>query len=781
MANILDYVIANKTINPTKQGQNASFTFDSDGKIKPLKDKGKLLPSRIFASPVEYAKDLKQDVLNIGKAAKGKANDHELGRINDLAMKFGSLCLAGYLFIKNPLKLSKTMEFVGFGSFFASMALWPKLFIQAPLKSRTGVDIHQKYIDSQNRKKMLHQDPQYDLTDLYSRKDLDLMGEKLGVSRNIPDRDNFIKQRAKKTAVQGNTLWMATAGFATPIMSGLICNRLEKPVAKLIEEYDLISSSIKMKQGVSNGPVAKLKQYFNQRALNKFIQQNADKPMDDKLITDLAFKLGGKVNAASFLDAIKNELKLIKTEVKIDENFVRNALGDKLPKDIFSKMTAENRAIFDEALAENSIGVVSNVLTITFSDKRTEQVKFKSTIDRLFRKALKEQETPKLSDVSDKIQSMYSSISSFAAEKRIIDKYVDARIGDKAGTYIANQWGRVGNRLIKSLRLNTEELKALSLGKTDILIEKIAKLASDDLAYDKAVDDLMKLIGDFESKTSETFFTKIKQKSKDIFGRASNVFKEKGFKEIAEMITSEYPAGTLENSVNIYAKERVTGARSSLYRLLQSMDIIKKAKEGILEQQLIAILRSEGQAVDKETLSKLIAVCQKVILRATTTDHVEKLMSSGYELSTAEYKVVMRALFDNSTDTSNTLEKSLSKIWDIDRAQEMLKGFKEYKDEFMSKVANWQNGMTPELSRRTVTGATHSANAIERNNLVGKPIHTYIQDIAKQSYNSQKWLKIFGTAFAALALITLTIGLTFGRKSKIEKQLEEESKVKYNG
>ena len=173
MTNVLDKYIANQPIGPVKPAPLPAFTFNSEGKIKPLDDKAKLLPSRIFGSPIEYAKDLKQDVVNIGRAAKGKANDHELGRINDVAMKIGSLALATYLFVKNPLKLSKAMEFVGFGTFFASMSLWPKLAIQAPIKARTGVDIHQKYVDSQGRKKMLHQDPQYDLTDLYSREDLD--------------------------------------------------------------------------------------------------------------------------------------------------------------------------------------------------------------------------------------------------------------------------------------------------------------------------------------------------------------------------------------------------------------------------------------------------------------------------------------------------------------------------------------------------------------------------------------------------------------------------------
>ena len=85
--------------------------------------------------------------------------------------------------------------------------------------------------------------------------------------------------------------------------------------------------------------------------------------------------------------------------------------------------------------------------------------------------------------------------------------------------------------------------------------------------------------------------------------------------------------------------------------------------------------------------------------------------------------------------------------------------------------------MTSELSRRTVDGVTNAANAVERNNLAGKPIRTLIQDVAKQAYNSNKWLKIFGGSMLALTAVTLVAGLAIGRKGKTEKQVEQESKV----
>ena len=95
----------------------------------------------------------------------------------------------------------------------------------------------------------------------------------------------------------------------------------------------------------------------------------------------------------------------------------------------------------------------------------------------------------------------------------------------------------------------------------------------------------------------------------------------------------------------------------------------------------------------------------------------------------------------------------------------------------MDKIANWQNGMTSDLARCTVDGVTNGANAVERNNLAGKPISNFFKDTAKKVYNSNKWLKIFGGTMLALTAVTLIATLVIGKKSKTEKQAEEQQKT----
>lgn len=189
--------------------------------IKPLPSNGKLVKVGPFEVMSEFRKDIKYDMKALAHAAKGEANDHELGRLNDVGMKVGGLAIAAYLATKKATPMTKAFEFIGLASFFAAMDLWPKLFIQLPAKLVHGVDVRQQYEDNYGRKKMFYQDHQFIPWDLYSDKEIDKIGDRLNVPKNIPNRREFIQEKMRKIALQNNTLWMLTAGFATPVMSAL--------------------------------------------------------------------------------------------------------------------------------------------------------------------------------------------------------------------------------------------------------------------------------------------------------------------------------------------------------------------------------------------------------------------------------------------------------------------------------------------------------------------------------------------------------------------------------
>lgn len=222
----------------SKQHVFSSFVTNP-GYIKPEPAQGYLLKRRnLLSSAAVCTKDVAKDTLELAKATRtGKSNDNALGRLNDLGLKLGGAGIAAYLFAKKGSKTKNLMEIVGPMTFFTSMAVWPRLLIADPIKRRFGFDIHQKYIDSQGRKKSFFQDNQYLPWSIWPEEDIDKIGDKMGVKKDIPERRELIKEKMRATALQGNTLWMLTAGFS-PLMTSLVCNRLEKGVTAAVINHN---------------------------------------------------------------------------------------------------------------------------------------------------------------------------------------------------------------------------------------------------------------------------------------------------------------------------------------------------------------------------------------------------------------------------------------------------------------------------------------------------------------------------------------------------------------
>ena len=739
MANVLNQIISNKPINNPSMQAKPAYTIDTTGKVKPLEDKAKLLPSRIFGSPIEYAKDLKQDVLNIGKAVKGKANDHELGRINDLGMKLGAGALAAYLFVKNPLKLGKAMEIIGAGTFFATMALWPKLAIQAPIKARTGVDIHQKYVDSQGRKKMLHQDPQYDLTDLYSKEDLDIMGKKLKVDENLPDRNRFIKQRAKKTAIQGNTLWMMTAGLATPLGSALMCNALEKPVSTGIEKANLALTQKILGNKNITGKIVESTVKSDMKFISKFCEAHADEALSTTMINKLVERM---------TKGLPEEIKVaVKQQI---EDMVSSKMAEETLKTVLEKCGVSKDVIADlDPVAKKEF-----VSLLSQGPKKCKKLATFITnnggnLDK-FGEIIASTRTSTLSvgQFKSKLTDLGKILGETRAKNGIISKFIEARVGDVQHSHIANQWGKATKKFMKSLKLSDKELKAFANGDFSALDGKMTELAKNQSFEDK----FLSIVDGYENVTGKKFIETVKSKTDDLFETTAQALNKNNFGIIADAFSNK-EAGSASRNIVSRTADRALGAKASFYRMFNAVDIRKNL------DALKDSLRNSGMAEDR--IEDLVNVCKKVSFEATSTDFVEKLKSCGFELSNEEFKAVSRALFEK-------VEKA-----DINESK---KGFLKYCKNFIENVINRDNGIVIENSRCHL-GKVQDPLYEQLNTTVGSSLKNTLQDTAKNMLNSRKWLKIAGGSFAVLTAATLIATLAVGRKGKTEKQVEESNKV----
>ena len=793
MTNVLNSILANQAIKPSMQrGKNPAFTFNTDGKVKPLEDRATLLPSRIFGSPIEYAKDLKQDIVNIGRAFKGKANDHELGRINDVAMKLGSLALAGYLFCKTPGKLGKVMEFVGFGTFFGSMALWPKLAIQAPLKARTGVDIHRKYVDSQGRKKMLHQDPQYDLTDLYGQKDLELIGKKCKVNENLPDRERFIKQRANKIATQGNTLWMMTAGVA-PVMSALACNVLEKPLAKTIETVDLKTSQKAINrlsnEGIAGGVVSRLKQRKAAKVVEKFLRENAGSEVDEAL----AIKLSDLIRTPdpSIKTAVKDQIMALGSpkQVSLTSEKIITTL-----KGVLSALEANGVVVSGvdvDALVKANESALKNYLDSPQSiasviagelDKQNLPDVFDDLVKGLEQASLKR---PKLSEISGQVKTMHSSLLEFISKKNVLDRFKNVRIGQNADSYIAHQWNNISETLIDELKFSQKELKRISRGEVSkILAEKLEDLATKPEKYAELISKLSKMISDYEQTMGGEFTSTVTDQIKKMSTATGSQLSIDDFKILSKHFkigeNGSILKGTISSKTAVDVADRIAGAKSSFYRVLQTLDFFKRSGTDDFKAMVKNLIEEAGVVADDDLVKQYIDAAKKVLFEATNTTYIEKLDTSGFKTimknvsetpglgdsikPARRYDIIMKMLFDESKGAGSEIG---------DKADGVIKGFKTYLNDMLHVVTK-ENPFSEAVKD---SGKTLVTNAPAESEEIGKQIISYFKDSADKAFNSKHWKKIWIVSMLAITAVTVVATFFIGRKSKMEKQVEQELKL----
>lgn len=77
------------------------------------------------------------------------------------------------------------------------------------------------------------------------------MGDKLGIPRDIKNRNEATLNKMYQVGTQGRTLLMLTAGVVTPVVSSIVADSLQKPLKTFLENKDMtkqLTSSIPLIQ-----------------------------------------------------------------------------------------------------------------------------------------------------------------------------------------------------------------------------------------------------------------------------------------------------------------------------------------------------------------------------------------------------------------------------------------------------------------------------------------------------------------------------------------------------
>ncbi|MBQ8636216.1 hypothetical protein IJ425_08710 [bacterium] len=271
---------------------------------KPNEAKAQIVKQGILGDPIAATKDTFKDGANFFKAVHtGNMGDNNLGRINDLGLKIGAGLIATFLALHSKTKTESIMRFIGGGTFIAAMSLWPKLFINIPARLVHGFRIDDKYISAQGDKKDFFLDNQFLVWDAYPEEQLRKNAARAGIDYDSKNGKEKIQRKMQKTALQNRTLWMGTAGFATPLLTSMIGNFVEPLVKKGVVNHEYKKVEKMTQGGIPEYIKGLTPQKADNKAIDVLISEYKDKALDDEFFTKLSKTLVGDGFLGRFKDS----------------------------------------------------------------------------------------------------------------------------------------------------------------------------------------------------------------------------------------------------------------------------------------------------------------------------------------------------------------------------------------------------------------------------------------------------------------------------------------------
>lgn len=532
----------NTKSNEHKHYLEAEGPVDTTGLVKPLPGKGHLIHDDVISAPIYFVKDIAYDMKSLKNGIKGTANDHQLGRLNDVGLQIGGVGIATYLASKTTNPKARIMEYAGLAAFLTAMNVYPKIAINAPARIIHGYDIGKWYIDDQGRKKSVNQDSNYRPMDLYrgdaKGETLDEIGDAMGIPRDIKNRHEIIKEQTRKNSTQSNTLWMLTAGFATPIMTALACYGLENYViSPQLEKtrnnkYNkLISETLEKTKGMSlqTSEIAEndLSSKINS-IISKYKGQELPKEELERITNILTENMGAtaaeglKADIANIIkDSIVLNGELTEQMVNAGKNQIS---GDK--KEVFEKLLVPTREEIQEAIKKVS-KEADFTNGSTTSQENLQEIKkaLRELIDTKIPNAPKRVPKEHLTDLRDDIvESMMETMKSnktktvtedsitkfvnlakilgeFKANQSILDKCHSFKFEFAPETTLARSYGKFEKALIKELGISMQDMKKMRESEeytVELLNKRISELCQDESRYRKTFDRLSKIISEME-------------------------------------------------------------------------------------------------------------------------------------------------------------------------------------------------------------------------------------------------------------------------------------------
>ncbi len=784
------------------------------------KPKGYLVkenPAQMFGSMfVDIAKDTK----NLGNALlTGKSNDHELGRMNDLGMKLGGGLIAAALIGSKSTSSKKLMEIFGFGTFFSVMALWPKVAIDLPTKLMHGFNPHQKYMDSQGRKKQFFQDNQYLPWDVWSKEDINKVADKMNVPKDLKDREEFTKEKMRTIALQGNTLWMLTAGFATPLLTSLACNRIEEGIRVPVANHNLrkLAADAKDLTGEVGKTLGNAELFKAQDEKVASVVQSLRKGVIPENMAETlgeAFDIGRYANdgairmeANGLKDAQDLISRLFKTTGSYDDfaKAIAGPEGDDAVKEASELLTSAYKSAKAKGASDSFESVLDFARGIIQSDP--DKFEGKAWVDTLFEDAdnlpeeLKTLAKTKAGYSQDTLDMGADAIERIYKESVKPAQATMKTFGDKLKVLdgiSGEKYNKTAAKMVRALGFSDKELTVLrntstATGETlsKLITDKISEIAADDKKYEEVTRSLKKVSDSIETVTTkEGSKASIKGVFETLADKVGDSLKALGIK-VADGADDVLSGSTLKQTLEqglteqerLAAKTNITSVDAMITKLRSAIELERKIGDGTLIKDWAKFAeehkyKGDIQAMTKEEIENFYNMCRRVAWQSTYGDAVNKFYANG---NSGFFKTLSDTIF------GGTMQDAEIKDWQL-RMKSMIDGegcipypsleeskaknmFYQLRSQKYGDSLDVVSHLTKEQIRELeveaakavgVSDEVFKSHGIRFADYGESVLNTFKKQI-NQMHNDRRWMKLFGGATIALLGITFISQLFFGK------------------
>ena len=747
--------------------------------VKPNEAKARLVKENPLQSAASAVGDTFKDGKNFVIAAKtGKLNDNSLGRINDLGLKAGALLIAGFLASNAKTKTNAIMQFLGGATFLSVMSLWPKIFINLPARLVHGFRIDQKYISAQGDKKDVYLDNQFIPTDIFSKQELKDNARRSGIDYESENGEEKILRKMQKTALQNRTLWMATAGFATPLLTAVIGDKIEPLVKNAVINHDFMKS----RQALDNidevfsasSPIVK-----NKKQLEDVLMQYSSKSLDSE-----GFK---KISAALNIDVTdifkdSDDLKPIKDlKFNVDENALsvaRNQVSiikdeglEETLKNAFSDLIKSKDAT--QGTSERAKGIFANVKTIQESHngkieaekldevinnfKNLKEGKTYIKLRQMLQEAFNAQGNKKLTSLIDtKLSNMdlkYDDTPFFEAVRQYNDEilasirgrlktYLDILnpvAGSKDESVYTKIYRQAMEKIFNKANFTKEELTAIKLPPTnsaqhktlDVLTNFFQRFASlSDEEYTNAikefvVEDKDNMVRDFIQK----MYSKDNKETISKIWQLQGAANKPVFSILNKGLDREIESN-IEHFMDV-ANANITSIRS---KALICANLERRIKSGEFE----------------EALKSVNTILGNKYIDGAAIDSIENYAKNFDTIPVDEWIKKARQLVYEGTVAADACKLEL----DFEHFQ-TLKNVIYDKNAFKKEIE-----LVPDLEGLLRNLILSKTGDVDNSNITG--ICGLLRNSAKEMLNNRTWKKIFLPMTFALVAVTLLVQPLFG-------------------